>query len=96
MGQKGNTFYIESEQITVFIYLNRAMINFSQDVEIYHNGVLTVRRRPQTTEQIVYKSIGARGDPFYIFEDCMASVPKNGRIALDVKTGQFVNSGQIW
>lgn len=82
--------------MTVFIYVNRAMVNFTQDVEIYHNGVLTVKRRPLTTEQIVYKSINERGDPFYIFEDCMASVPKNGRVHLDVKASQFANQGQKW
>lgn len=75
----------------VLLYLNRAFVNYSQDVEIYHNGALTVRRRPQTIEQVVYKTIGDRGDPFYVFEDCIQSVSQNDRVTLDVNTAQFVN-----
>jgi hypothetical protein len=82
VSKNGNIFIIESEQIPVVIYLNRFIVNFTQDVQIWHNGSLTVSRRPEKKKDIIVKTIETRLDPEYIFEDRFVSVPNNCRVPL--------------
>lgn len=49
--------------------LNRNFVNFSQNIEVYHNGELTVRRKPEINKNIVSDSMYKFFDPWYIFED---------------------------
>jgi len=82
VSKKGNIFIIESEQMPITIYLNRFVVNFNQDVQIWHNGSLTANKRPEKNKDIIVKTIETRLDPEYIFEDCLVSVPTNSRVPL--------------
>lgn len=41
----------------VTINVNRYVVNFEQDVQIWHNGVLTVSKRPEKKKEVIIKSI---------------------------------------
>jgi hypothetical protein len=80
--QKNNDFYIESELMTVTIYVNRRIVDFSRPVRVFHNNRQTVVRRPQSDITVIRKTIWERGDPYYVFEDSFISVPELGRVPL--------------
>ena len=89
VSKNGNIFVIESEQMPVTIYLNRFVVNFAQDVNIWHNGSLTVSRRPEKKKDVINKTIEDRLDPDYIFEDYLISVPTNCRVPLETTLQQL-------
>lgn len=89
VSKNGNVFVIESEQMPVTIYLNRFVVNFAHDVKIWHNGSLTVSRKPEKKKDIINKSIEARLDPDYIFEDYLISVPTNCRVPIETTLQQL-------
>ena len=75
MHKTGNTFHIESEPITITIFVNQLMVDFNQDVVIYHNNVMTVCARPKINKDVIMETIEQRKDPCYIFEDYYSSNP---------------------
>ena len=70
----------------VTIFINRLFVNFSQNVKIYHNNVLTVDKMPMRNLSIVQQTIDDRVDPFYIFEESLLSIPTNGRVPVDISS----------
>ncbi len=78
----------------VTIYVNRLTVDQNY-VKIYHNGTLTVCRKPQKDHKIVEKSIREREDPFYIFEDCFISIPTNSRVSLPFNVQQVMAEQQM-
>jgi hypothetical protein len=72
----------------VTITINHLFVDFSQEVKIWHNGTLTVCKKPERRLDFAIKTIESRLDPHYIFEDCLISVPANGRVPLEATLQQ--------
>lgn len=71
-----NTFYIDGpEDLTVTVYFNELMVDFNQEVRVHHNSTITARKRPEINMDVVRRTVDERGDPDYIFQDYLVSVP---------------------
>ena len=53
----------------ITIMVNKKMVDFSQNIRIFHNGELTVDEKIKQNPETMEKTFLERKDYFYIFED---------------------------